>query len=93
MVENKNFVWKEIKLYAVYRNMKGCILEANLQGQERQSRMFTILLILTWEFRQQKKRRQFWKLFCLGGGQMTYLGESIVCLGGPSVGGNYKDCL
>ena len=46
MVENKNFAWKEIKLYAVYRNMKGCILEANLQGQERQSRMFTILLIL-----------------------------------------------
>ena len=25
--------WREIKPYGVYRNTKGCILEANLEGQ------------------------------------------------------------
>ena len=51
--------------------MKGCILEANLEGQGWQSRLFTILLILTWELRYPHKRAvkrgEFWKLFRLGG--------------------------
>ena len=38
--------WREIKTYGVYINMKGCILEANLEQQEWESRLFTILLIL-----------------------------------------------
>ena len=33
----------------------------------------------------QKKRRKFWKLLCLGGRQMTNLGEGRVCPGEPVV--------
>ena len=33
--------------------MKGCIFEAKLEGQE--SRLFTILLILTWEISSKKE--------------------------------------
>ena len=36
--------------------MKGCILEANFEGQGWSSRLFTILLILTWELRYTQKR-------------------------------------
>ena len=36
--------------------MKGCILEANFEGQGWSSRLFTILLILIWEFRYPQKR-------------------------------------
>ena len=36
----------------------------------------------------QKKRRKFWDLLCLGGRQMTNVGEGRVCLGGPEVRGN-----
>ena len=28
-----------------------------------------------------EKEGEFWKLFCLGGEKMTYLGEGRVCLG------------
>ena len=66
--------WSEIKLIeVVYRNMKECILEANLKGQVWQSSLFTILLILTWELRctqeiviYTNRRGSFWKLLCLG---------------------------
>ena len=36
--------------------MKGCILEANFEGQGWSSRLFTVLLILAWEFRYPQKR-------------------------------------
>ena len=36
--------------------MKGCIIEAHLEGQGWQSTLFTILLILTWELRYPQKR-------------------------------------
>ena len=36
--------------------MKGCILEANLKEEGWKSRMFTILLILTWKLRYPQKR-------------------------------------
>ena len=37
--------------------MKGCILGANFEEQGWLSRMFTILLILTWKLRYPQKRR------------------------------------
>ena len=56
--------------------MEGCILKLS-----------TILLILTWELRNSRKRgtnrkkgEEFWKLFCLGGEQMNYLGDGRICL-------------
>ena len=55
--------------------MKVCILEANLEGQGWYSKLFTILLILTWELRYlekggfTEKEGEFRKLFCLGGGK------------------------
>ena len=36
--------------------MKGCTLAANFEGQGWSSRLFTILLILIWEFRYPQKR-------------------------------------
>ena len=46
----------------------------------------TILLILTRELRYpqigvNRKKVEVWKLFSLGGRQMTYFGEGSVCLG------------
>ena len=35
--------------------MKGCILVANFEGQGWSSRLFTVLLILTWEMRYPQK--------------------------------------
>ena len=61
--------------------MKVCILEANLEGQGWYSKLFTILLILTWELRYlekggfTEKEGEFRKLFCLGGEKMTHLGK------------------
>ena len=52
MVEYKNLR----ENLGVYRNLKGCILEANLEGKGWQSRLFTVLLILTWELRHPQKR-------------------------------------
>ena len=40
----------------VYRNLKGCIIEANFEGQVRSPRLFTILLILTYELRYPQKK-------------------------------------
>ena len=72
--------------------MKTCIGEANLEGQGWKSRLFTILLILTWEVRypQQKKRvnrnrRGGGVGWSSGGcsaweGQMAYLGKGRVLL-------------
>ena len=34
---------REIKSQGGYRNMKGCILEANVEGQGWSSRVFTVL--------------------------------------------------
>ena len=63
MVEYKNLrenstsiLEREIKPYEVYRNMKGSILETNFEGQGWPSRLFTILLILTWELRYPQER-------------------------------------
>ena len=36
--------------------MKGCIFQANLEGQGCYSKMFSILLILIWELRYPQKR-------------------------------------
>ena len=54
---------------------QGVILEANVEGQGWSSRLFTVLLILTWELRYSQKRwvnrkrvGEFWKLFCLRDG-------------------------
>ena len=65
--------------------MKGCILEANFKGQGW-SRLFTILLILTWELRYpqkrgiNRKRGGVLEIVLLGRGQMTNLGEGRICL-------------
>ena len=61
--------------------MKGCILGANLEGQCWLSRLFTILLILTWELRYlnkvglTEKEGEFWRLLCLGGSNGLTLGK------------------
>ena len=36
--------------------MKGCIFEANVEGQGWSSRLFAVLLIQTWELRYPQKR-------------------------------------
>ena len=83
--------------------MKRCIGEANLEGQGWKSRLFTILLILTWEVRypqQQKKELteidgvggwvELWRLFCLGGANGIPW-ERKGFAGQPGVGENYTD--
>ena len=47
---------REIKPLGIYRNMNGCILKANLEGQGWQLRLYIILWILTWELRYPQKR-------------------------------------
>ena len=47
---------RELKPKGVYRNMKGCILDANFEGQGWSSELFTTFLILTWELRYPQKR-------------------------------------
>ena len=32
------------------------------------------------EISSKKQKKSFWKLFCLGGGQMTYLGEGALVM-------------
>ena len=95
MVEYKNLrenstiiLEREIKPYEVYRNMKGCILETNFEGQGWSSRLFTILLILTWELRypqergvNRKRGGSFGSSSAWEGRKMTHLGEGRICLG------------
>ena len=58
-----NFLWvnrksgKTVGSFSAFRNMKGCIFEANFEGQECSSRLFTVLLIVTWELRYPQNRR------------------------------------
>ena len=86
--------WREIKAYGGYRNMKGCILGANFEEQGWLSRMFTILLILTWKLRYPQKRRadrkkgerEIWKLFCLAGEANDVPWGRKDLLGGPEAG-------
>ena len=62
---------REIKPSGVYRNMKGCIIDANCKRQDWVSTLFTIILILTMELRYPKKRgssEKEGKFFCLVGG-------------------------
>ena len=89
--------WREIKAYGGYRNMKGCILGDNFEEQGWLSRMFTILLILTWKLRYPQKRRadrkkgrgRFGSCSAWQGRQMTYLGEGRICLGDQRQGKLY----
>ena len=86
--ENSTSILDRYKAIGSYRNMKGCILDANFEGQGWSLRLLTILVILTWELRYPEKEGlaekegggEFWKLFYLGGRQMIYLGEGRVCL-------------
>ena len=85
MRENStSILQREIKHYRVYRNMKGSILETNLEGKWWKSRLFTILFTLTGgegNFGEGKRRRRVLEVVLPGRGQMTYLGEGMVCLG------------
>ena len=77
--------------------MKGYILEANFEGQGWSSRLFTILLILTWELRYPQKRginRKRGGSFgsCSAWEEANDLPSGRKDLpGGPGVGGNYTD--
>ena len=76
--------------------MKGCILEANFEGQCWSSRLFTILLILTWELRHPQKRginkKEGGLEVVLPGKEANYLpwGRKDLPVV-PEVGGNYTD--
>ena len=85
--------------------MKGCILGDNLERQRWSSRLFTILLILIWEFGYPQRRGvnrkrggsfvscsawEFCKLFCL---VVVHNWGRKDLPGDPGVGGNYTDQL
>ena len=61
--------------------MKGCILEANFEGQGWSSRLFTILLILTCELRYPQKRGGSFGSCSAWEGTYDFLGEGSICLG------------
>ena len=42
--------------------MKGCMPDTNFKGKGWSSKLFTILLILTWELRYPQKRGGLFKL-------------------------------
>ena len=77
---------REIKPCGVYKNMKECILEASLARQGWQSRLFTILLILTWELRYpqkigvKRKRGAVLELVLPGREANDFLWEGRICL-------------
>ena len=87
--------------------MKGCMSDTNFKGQGWSSKLFTILLNLTWELRYPQKRgvnRKRGGLFKLvlpslgrrvggGGRQINYLGDGRIFLGEAGVEGNYADKL
>ena len=70
---------REITPEGVYRNMKGCILWVDLEGQVWQSRLFTILLILTMKLRYSQ----------LFSNDLAWRRKGLP--GGPEVGRNYAD--
>ena len=64
--------------------MKGCMPDTNFKGKGWSSKLFTILLILTWELRYPQKRGvsrkrgwEFWKLFNLGKGKSLTLRKEV----------------
>ena len=71
--------------------------DTNFKGQGWSSKLFTILLILTWELRYPQKRgvnRKRWGSF---GSSSAWEGANDLpwrrrdLPGGPEVGGNYTD--
>ena len=78
--------------------MKGYILEANLEGQGWSSRLFTILLILTWELRYPQKRgvnrkrggRGILEVVLPGQGEWLTLGNEGVTWGTKGKGKQYR---
>ena len=94
--ENSTSILERDKALGSYGNMKRCILEAKFEGQRWSSRLFTILLILTWELRYPQKKGLTEKVGGVlegvlpGRGQMTYLGEGRICWGTRDRGELYR---